>query len=739
MVLVAVLARQPVADARLTCPSDRQLVRATPSAGRRRTRSRGPTSDLHHAPGHEEAMGEACGCHDECASGICVDGVCCSSACTGPCLACNVRGQHGAVHARARRAAAGDPSQCSAQPAASCGLDGLCDGLGGCRNHPDGTVCEAGAVPGQRPWSGAKVCSGGSCTAAVDGGLLSLRLRRRHQPVLRHAAPADSQCAGEPCKDGQCGKKPLGAVCAAARECESGFCADGVCCNVACTGACVSCQEPGKLGQCTPGAGGAHRSPRRLPERGARDLRPERGLQRPGRLRPLRGRHRLPAGVVLGRQLRAPQRVRRAGHLRARRAHQLRAVHVRRGACRGTCASDAECIAAQHLPGRQLRQEGAGPDLPAPRPSASPDFCVDGVCCDTACAGKCVFCALPNALGRCVNVPADAADPRAAAGVTDPARICVDAGRWQPAAPTAAATARAAASLPQRHRLPARELRSRRQPLRRRHLPQRGLRRGHAQLRPQPLQRQPLRPALRQRHRVRHPQRLRRGILRQEAATASPARPATATECASGICAQGVCCAGACTGSCVSCALPQRPGVCTPVPAGPPDPAGACVDQEAGRPAAPTACATARAAAGCTPAGTVCAPATCSGGHGPQGLALRRPGACLAGADGGLHPHRRLQRPGTACETTCTRDSQCVPGTKCFKGRCGLLDNGQPAPATPTASRGSASTASAATRPAGATTRTTARPAPRAAGAAADGTCGARNGRAAAATATPAP
>src|SRR5688500_18091596 len=34
-------------------------------------------------PTTKKAMGQVCGCNAECATGFCVDGVCCSSACTG--------------------------------------------------------------------------------------------------------------------------------------------------------------------------------------------------------------------------------------------------------------------------------------------------------------------------------------------------------------------------------------------------------------------------------------------------------------------------------------------------------------------------------------------------------------------------------------------------------------------------------------------------------------------------------
>ena len=47
-------------------------------------------------------------------------------------------------------------------------------------------------------------------------------------------------------------KKGLGLACACGIECGSGFCVDGVCCNLACSGACVSCNLAGKMGECAP-------------------------------------------------------------------------------------------------------------------------------------------------------------------------------------------------------------------------------------------------------------------------------------------------------------------------------------------------------------------------------------------------------------------------------------------------------------------------------------------------------
>jgi hypothetical protein len=52
-----------------------------------------------------------------------------------------------------------------------------------------------------------------------------------------------------------CGMKPKqgnGAGCTTGAECTSTFCVDGVCCGMACTGACTSCNQTGLEGMCLP-------------------------------------------------------------------------------------------------------------------------------------------------------------------------------------------------------------------------------------------------------------------------------------------------------------------------------------------------------------------------------------------------------------------------------------------------------------------------------------------------------
>src|SRR4051812_46074312 len=45
--------------------------------------------------------------------------------------------------------------------------------------------------------------------------------------------------------------RPRGESCTCSKQCETGFCADGICCDSACGGTCLSCRLATSLGTCT--------------------------------------------------------------------------------------------------------------------------------------------------------------------------------------------------------------------------------------------------------------------------------------------------------------------------------------------------------------------------------------------------------------------------------------------------------------------------------------------------------
>ncbi|NNB89234.1 hypothetical protein HJC10_36090 [Corallococcus exiguus] len=73
---------------------------------------------------------------------------------------------------------------------------------------------------------GGQVCAGGDCV----------------QPAVIIPTPVEAQWGT---------KQENGEACAANRDCNSGSCADGVCCDSACDGKCDACNLPGNEGTCT--------------------------------------------------------------------------------------------------------------------------------------------------------------------------------------------------------------------------------------------------------------------------------------------------------------------------------------------------------------------------------------------------------------------------------------------------------------------------------------------------------
>ncbi|MGZ3449109.1 MAG: FG-GAP repeat protein [Polyangiales bacterium] len=146
------------------------------------------------------ANGTACSIDGVCASAHCVDGVCCDTTCTASCSACNLTGKVGA---------------CSPTD---------------------------GAPVGARTCTPSKFCKAGACSSDCA---------------------AESDCvSGYFCDlastPGTCKSKSGAGTCKDAKECATGFCVDGHCCDRACEGQCEACDVTGKEGTCAPVSGDPH-------------------------------------------------------------------------------------------------------------------------------------------------------------------------------------------------------------------------------------------------------------------------------------------------------------------------------------------------------------------------------------------------------------------------------------------------------------------------------------------------
>jgi MYXO-CTERM domain-containing protein len=200
-------------------------------------------------------LGFGCGEDSHCLSGYCVDGVCCGGGCVGQCEACDNPGQQGtclpvigAPHG-ARPQCTNDGSVCS----------GTCNG----------SLTTGCAYPGAQSQCRAPACTNNVATIAAycaGNGMCPAMQTQVCAPFLCEGTQCggdctiDSECAsGHYCSAGVCKlMKEIGQPCGQPNECNSGYCADGYCCNEACSGQCEACDTQNALGVCAVVLGAPH-------------------------------------------------------------------------------------------------------------------------------------------------------------------------------------------------------------------------------------------------------------------------------------------------------------------------------------------------------------------------------------------------------------------------------------------------------------------------------------------------
>ena len=199
--------------------------------------------------------GAACSATSECKSNFCVDGVCCNNACTDPCLSCKAvlkesKANDGLCGPTAKGT---DPdSNCTAATPASCGTTGECDGLGGCQFYDEATSCGTTICVGDTKQKG-QVCIAPN-TCGQSSNEVSCAPYKCVGTACQSSCTTDSDCQDPvnfACIGSQCvAKLAAGLACNAGNECLSTFCADGVCCDIACNKQCEYCANAGSEGQC---------------------------------------------------------------------------------------------------------------------------------------------------------------------------------------------------------------------------------------------------------------------------------------------------------------------------------------------------------------------------------------------------------------------------------------------------------------------------------------------------------
>ena len=208
--------------------------------------------------------GDSCSGDNECPGGVnCVDSVCCKSVCNQVCQACDIPGSLGTCIPVPANLDNGQPHHGSCAGAhADCGV-GTCDG-----SSVDECVYDEGA-----PCGGSTTCDAGSLTSGqcAASGECVANLVTSCSPYVcadstacRESCSTDNHCAtGYYCDtdtDTCVEDRAEGEDCDADRECDSGFCADGTCCDERCNEQCEACDVSGSEGTCTAVEGDPHGS-----------------------------------------------------------------------------------------------------------------------------------------------------------------------------------------------------------------------------------------------------------------------------------------------------------------------------------------------------------------------------------------------------------------------------------------------------------------------------------------------
>ncbi|MGZ3419605.1 MAG: FG-GAP repeat protein [Polyangiales bacterium] len=587
-----------------------------------------------------------CDFDGDCASGFCVDKVCCNTACKDNCSACDVTGS-----------------------------------VGTCTAVASGLLHSPGYYG--RTCGNYAVCSAGVCATSCT---------------------SNSDCYyGFRCDAGKCVESnDIGVACSDSKDCKSGVCADGVCCDSYCGNQCEACDMPGQVGHCSQVNGSPHGS--RPPCASSGVCGPRCGASRYTCAPAPDGTSCSDDGCAGGVETHAST-CDGAGSCNDV-PKSCGAYACGGAACKTSCTTSTDCNVGNACKSGECKPV-AGLGIPCTDGSVCPSgfcvdnvccaesscaagescatasrkglcakkngtscsadadcgsgHCVDGVCCNASCTQQCEACDRPGSEGTCVPVLGPPHGTRAAcAGGGD--AICGVSCRGNRAGCEAAKLETPCGSDKCTDGIEAKASTCD------------GV--GNCKTRPRACS--PFRcgdKACRTTCTTGDDciadAECRGGVCVLKASGPVPDRGAVtssfqsctgASECASGNCVEGVCCDKPCGGVCESCALPGSPGICTPTPYGL-DPKGAC--------AAGACVKTCDGKGACVDAfpGAVCAPNRCTGDATGVSAAScsAKDGACPAPearVPFDCAPYACSTAFGT-CFADCKDSSQCAPGFVC--------------------------------------------------------------------------